>query len=192
MEGMSARPRASTRGHSFSADPFGLQHYRGRGDLRLPAVPSPDLDGKEGSNQGVAGPGVAHKWRAPLDLQGLTLESRLPEPALIGAIKGSAPRSGATSLRSLRLLRTSIDHVEPTAAQIRCAYRRSLDCSQALARPRSESAPDAVGGEHDLAHASAPPICRRVTQPMFVARARKPDRPYGCVRCRSVPDQSRD
>jgi hypothetical protein len=25
---------------------------------------------------------VARNWRAPLDLQGLTLESRLPEPAL--------------------------------------------------------------------------------------------------------------
>jgi hypothetical protein len=66
----------------------------------------------------------------------------------------------ATSLRSLRLLRTSSDHAEPTAAQVQCAYRRSPDCIQALARPRSESAPGAVGGEHDLAHASAPPICR--------------------------------
>jgi hypothetical protein len=82
MEGTSARPRASTRGHSFSADPFGLQHYRGRGDPRLPAVPSPDLDGKEGVESGCCCPGVAHKWRAPLELQGLTLESRLSEPAL--------------------------------------------------------------------------------------------------------------
>ena len=115
---------------------------------------------------------MARGWRAARYLQQFREQSRLPEPALIGAIKGSAPRSGATSLRSLRLLRTSIDHVEPTAAQIRCAYRRSLDCSQALARPRSGSAPGAVGGEHDLAHASAPPICRRVTQPSL-SRARE-------------------
>jgi hypothetical protein len=58
----------------------------------------------------------------------------------------TSSRSGATSLRSLRLQRTSIDHVEPTAAQVRCAYRRSPDCIQALVCPRSASAPGAGGG----------------------------------------------
>jgi hypothetical protein len=48
MEGTQARARASTRGHSFSADPFGLRDFRTRGDPRLPLVPAPDLDGKEG------------------------------------------------------------------------------------------------------------------------------------------------
>jgi hypothetical protein len=44
------RARASTRGHSFSADPFGLRDFRDRGDPRVPLVPAPDLDGKEGVN----------------------------------------------------------------------------------------------------------------------------------------------
>ena len=49
-EGNTLRVRASTRGHSFSADSFGLRDFRGRGDPRLPFVPVPDLDGKEGVN----------------------------------------------------------------------------------------------------------------------------------------------
>ena len=48
MEGTQARARASTHGHSFSADPFGLRGFRCRGDPRLPLVPSPTFDGKEG------------------------------------------------------------------------------------------------------------------------------------------------
>jgi hypothetical protein len=50
MEGTQARARASTRGHSFSADPFGLRDFRALGDPRLPLLPAPDLDGKEGVN----------------------------------------------------------------------------------------------------------------------------------------------
>jgi hypothetical protein len=50
MEGTQARARASTRGHSFSPDPFGLRDFRARVDPRLPFLPVPDLDGKEGVN----------------------------------------------------------------------------------------------------------------------------------------------
>src|SRR6266446_3694527 len=48
-EGTQGWLRASTRGHSFSADPFALRDLRGRVDPPLPLLPSPDLDGKEGS-----------------------------------------------------------------------------------------------------------------------------------------------
>jgi hypothetical protein len=50
MEGTRARARASTRGHSFPADPFSLRDFRGRDDPLLPLLPFPDLDGKEGVN----------------------------------------------------------------------------------------------------------------------------------------------
>ena len=50
MEGTQARAPASARGHSSSADPFGLRGFRGRGAPRLALVPAPDLDGKEGVN----------------------------------------------------------------------------------------------------------------------------------------------
>jgi hypothetical protein len=51
-----------------------------------------------------------------------------------------------------------------------CLSKKS-DCIQALARPRSASTPSGAGGERDLAHTSAPPICRRVTQLVWRARA---------------------
>jgi hypothetical protein len=95
----------------------------------------------------------------------------------------TSSRSGATSLRSLRLLRTSIDHVEPAAAQVRCAYRRSPDCIQALARPRSASAPGAGGGRviwltHRLLQSSGGEVT-------FVCRARASTR--SCIQLRQIP-----
>ncbi len=48
MEGTPAGSCASTRGYSSSADAFGLRDLRGRRDPRLPSLPAPDFDGKEG------------------------------------------------------------------------------------------------------------------------------------------------
>ena len=48
MEGTPPRARASARGHSFSTDPPGLQDLRVCMDPRLPSIPAPDFDGKEG------------------------------------------------------------------------------------------------------------------------------------------------
>jgi hypothetical protein len=47
-EGTPASARASTNGHSFSADRFGLRDFRARGFPSLPSRPASELNGKEG------------------------------------------------------------------------------------------------------------------------------------------------
>ena len=81
MEGTQARARASTRGHSFSADPFGLRDSCSFGAPRLPARPFTDLDGKEGADGSnpLEGFTKASKWPFVF-LDRDTGSLRLPKP----------------------------------------------------------------------------------------------------------------
>ena len=61
------RAHASTRGHSLSVDPSGLRDFRGRGDPRLPLLPSPDLHGKEGVDGSSPSEGLSPFLSGDLD-----------------------------------------------------------------------------------------------------------------------------
>ena len=119
--------------------------------------------GKEGVDSGSSLPAqVAHNWRA-VDLQGLTLESRLPKPALIEAIKGErrAPAQPVFDVCDCYELQSTT----PNTPQLRSnvVIEEVPTTSERLRGLRSASEPGVMGGEHFLAFASAPPIWRRVT-----------------------------
>jgi hypothetical protein len=130
--------------------------------------------------------------RAPFSREGSLGDCRLPEPALIGAIK-SQRRALAQPVFDLRDCH-ELQSTTPNPPHFRSdvLIEEVPTASKRLRGRDTASAPGAEGGELDLAYASAPPIFWR--ELTFVCRARANTR--SCIQLRQIPPsaggQSRD
>ncbi len=103
IEGTPARPRASTRDHSFSLDPFRLRGFRGLRDPCLPWLPVSELNGKEGVG-GSSPPEGFNKSPAnsPVSLPVLARSPRAGTRRVHVPDTGGHSRASATSSVALR------------------------------------------------------------------------------------------